>query len=111
MKTPVETARRWLAQAEHNLSMARSLFAGSFSAGACFHAEQTAQLALKAYLFRRGRRFVNIHSVRMLLLECSNIPRMLEAGSFVPRGISVDILVYTPIQSADEAPRHSERVP
>ena len=24
------------------------------------------------------------------------IPRMLEAGSFVPRGISVDILVYTP---------------
>ncbi len=71
MKTPVETARRWLAQAEHNLSMARSLLAGSFSAGACFHSEQTAQLALKAYLFRRGKRFVNIHSVRVLVLECS----------------------------------------
>lgn len=71
MKTPVETAQRWLAQAEHNLRMADSLSAGGFSAGACFHAEQTAQLALKAYLFRRGRRFVNIHSVRVLALECS----------------------------------------
>ena len=79
MKTPVETARRWLAQAEHNLSMARSLFDGSFWAGACFHSGQTAQLALKAYLFRQGKRFVNIHSVRALVLESSK-----EDSDFLP---------------------------
>ncbi len=89
MKTPVETARRWLAQAEHNLSMARSLFAGGFSAGVCFHSEQTAQLVLKAYLFRRGRRFVNIHSVRVLVLECgkedSDFSPMADYGAFLDR--------------------------
>jgi HEPN domain-containing protein len=70
MKNPGETARRWLAQAEHSLSMARSLSEGRFWSGACFHAEQTAQLALKAFLYRQGRRFVNIHSIRSLALEC-----------------------------------------
>lgn len=70
MKTPKETSRRWLAQAEHNLSMARSLLESGFWSGACFHAEQTAQLALKAFLYWRGRRFVNIHSIRALALEC-----------------------------------------
>jgi HEPN domain-containing protein len=70
MKKPLETARRWLAQAEHSLSLTRSLAEGGFWAGACFHAEQTAQLGLKAFLYWRGRRFVNIHSVRSLALEC-----------------------------------------
>ncbi len=70
MKNPKETSRRWLAQAEHNLNMTRSLFESSFWAGACFHAEQTAQLALKAFLFARGRRFVNMHSIRSLAGEC-----------------------------------------
>ena len=70
MKTPKETARRWLAQAENELSITRSLSESGFWSGACFHAEQTAQLALKAFLYWRGRRFVNIHSIRALALEC-----------------------------------------
>ncbi|HLF04752.1 MAG TPA: HEPN domain-containing protein [Dehalococcoidia bacterium] len=70
MKTPLQTARRWLAQAVNTLDMTRSLFDAGFWAGTCFHAEQTAQLALKAYLFRRGRRFVNIHSIHALAQEC-----------------------------------------
>ena len=70
MKTPLETGRRWLAQAEHSLSMAQLLLDGGFWAGACFNSEQTAQLALKAFLFFTGRRYVNIHSVRTLALEC-----------------------------------------
>jgi HEPN domain-containing protein len=70
MKNPKETSRRWLAQAEHSLRMMGSLLEGRFWAGACFQAEQTAQLALKAFLFWRGRRFVNIHSIRALALEC-----------------------------------------
>jgi HEPN domain-containing protein/predicted nucleotidyltransferase len=71
MKKPLETARRWLAQAEHNLIMTRSLIENGFWAGTCFQAEQTAQLALKAYLFLEGRRFVNVHSIRTLAQECS----------------------------------------
>ncbi len=70
MKRPLETAKRWLAQAEHNLGLTRSLVDGAFWGAACFHAEQTSQLALKAFLYWRGRRFVNIHSVRSLALEC-----------------------------------------
>jgi HEPN domain-containing protein len=70
MKRPLETAKRWLAQAEHSLGMMRSLLEGGFWAGACFQAEQTAQLALKAFLYWRGRRFINIHSIRALALEC-----------------------------------------
>ena len=70
MKTPLETSRRWLAQAEHSLVVTQSLLDGGFWAEACFQSEQTAQLALKAFLFFRGRRYVNIHSVRTLALEC-----------------------------------------
>jgi HEPN domain-containing protein len=70
MRTPRETARRWLAQAENELSMTQSLAESGFWSGACFHAEQTAQLALKAFLYLSGHRFVNIHSIRALVQEC-----------------------------------------
>ena len=72
MKRPLETARRWLAQAEHSLSVTRVLLDNGLWPEVCFHAEQTAQLALKAYLFFEGRRFVNVHSVRTLAEECIN---------------------------------------
>jgi HEPN domain-containing protein len=70
MKNPKETAKRWLAQAEHSLGTTRILLENGLWADACFHSEQTAQLALKAFLYYRGRRFVNIHSVRVLASEC-----------------------------------------
>ena len=75
MKTPLETARRWLAQAEHSLIVSRSLLEGGFSPEACFHAEQTSQIALKAFLYLKGRRFVNIHSVRQLAIELEEAGR------------------------------------
>ena len=70
MKKPLETARRWLAQAEHALGMTQTLLDHGFWSDTCFHAEQTAQLALKAFLYSRGRRFVSIHSVRELASNC-----------------------------------------
>ena len=70
MKTPLETSRRWLAQAEHSLAATQVLLERGFWAEACFHSEQTAQLALKAFLFFKGRRYVNIHSVQTLASEC-----------------------------------------
>jgi HEPN domain-containing protein len=70
MKNPKETSRRWLAQAEYNLSMARSLLESGFWSGACFQSEQTAQLALRAFLYSKARRYILIHSIRELIQEC-----------------------------------------
>jgi HEPN domain-containing protein len=91
MKTPLPTARRWLAQAEHDLVMTRALADGGFWSGTCFHAEQTALLGLKAFLFWRGRRSVTLRplqSVRVLAQECAK-----EDADFTPRadcGIVLD---------------------
>ncbi len=72
MKNPRETARRWLAQAEHSLSSTGVMLDNGLWSDACFHAEQTAQLALKAFLYDLGQRFINVHSVRQLAQDCGN---------------------------------------
>ena len=79
VKKALVTAQRWLAQAQNNLSMTESLLEGGFWGGACFHAEQTAQLALKAFLYARGRRHITIHSVLELAQQCAG-----EDGDFSP---------------------------
>ncbi|PKB83957.1 MAG: hypothetical protein BZY88_01210 [SAR202 cluster bacterium Io17-Chloro-G9] len=71
MRKPLETARRWLAQAEHSLGVCHLLYENMVWSEACFSAEQTAQVAFKASLYLKGRRFVNIHSVRQLAIECA----------------------------------------
>lgn len=88
MKRPLETARRWLAQAEHSLRMGRTLFDNGFWSGGCFQAEQTAQLALKAFLYSKGRRFVYIHSIRELVLECGKEDQ--EFLKFLTHGMTLD---------------------
>lgn len=88
MKQPLETAQRWISQAENNLAMARTLFDNRFWSGTCFQSEQTAQVALKAFLFFRGRRYVRIHSVRQLALECAREDD--EFSGLVPHGAVLD---------------------
>lgn len=68
---PKDEAQRWLAQAEHALEVARRLLADSYYSDSCFHAEQTGQLALKAFLYGQGERFVVIHSVKELAEQCA----------------------------------------
>lgn len=69
MKRAKETGLLWLRQAEHNLDRAkRNLEDGAFS-DACFMSEQTAQVAIKAFLYFNGERFINIHSVTALVKE------------------------------------------
>lgn len=70
MKNPREAARRWMEQAEHNLEVTKLHVQSGFWSDACFMAEQTAQVALKAYLYGQGERFIPIHSVYELVLEC-----------------------------------------
>lgn len=64
---PASEARRWLAQAGHDLDAARVLEgAGHFNV-ACFQAQQAAEKAAKAVLYRHGVEDVLGHSVRDLL--------------------------------------------
>jgi HEPN domain-containing protein len=65
-KTPLEEGQRWLAQAEEDLKWADLLAAEGASHLACFHAQQVAELALKAYLYSQGEEIVLGHSVERL---------------------------------------------
>ena len=69
--SPNDEARRWLKQAEHVLAVARTLLRDECFAECCFHAEQTGQLVLKAFLYGQGERFVNLHSVKQLVERCA----------------------------------------
>ena len=88
MKNPKETAQRWLTQAEHSLRVARLLFDNREWSDTCFQSEQTAQMALKAFLYLKGRRSVRIHSVRELALDCAKEDD--EFSSFVALGGVLD---------------------
>jgi HEPN domain-containing protein len=73
MKRPREQSQRWLEQAEHQLEVTNALLELGFWSDVCFMAEQTAQMALKAFLYGEGRRFVLLHSIQELALQCSEI--------------------------------------
>ena len=89
VKKPLETARRWLAQAEHSLVTTRTLLENNLLSDTCFHSEQTAQLALKAFLYSLRRRFVTIHSVRELASLCAqedaDFSPFVEYGTYLDR--------------------------
>lgn len=69
--TPRDEAQRWLAQAEHAMEVTRKLLTDAYYSDVCFHAEQVGQLALKAFLYGQGERFVMIHSVKELAEQCA----------------------------------------
>ncbi len=73
MKRPREQFQRWLSQAEHQLEVTHSLSELGFWSDVCFNAEQTAQMALKAFLYGKGRRYVLIHSIQELARQCAEI--------------------------------------
>lgn len=82
--SPKEEAQRWLKQAESALHVTRILLHEECYAECCFHAEQAAQLALKALLYGHGERSVPIHSVRQLVERCAMhdpaFQQMVDAG-------------------------------
>ena len=71
MKRNREQAERWLKQAIHDFKVAQKHSADLFSSDACFMAEQTAQKALKAFLYFSGERFIHFHSVTKLVSICT----------------------------------------
>lgn len=69
MKNSEADAKRWLSQAENDLSAAQHMLDGGFYAQACFLCHQVAEKALKALAYYRGDRYVLGHSLLQLLRE------------------------------------------
>ncbi len=90
MRDRKQQAARWLSQAEYDLKKARELLATKDYAYACFFAEQSAQKAIKAFLFFRGRRFVPEHSVKVLIGQAADFERdafapLIQGGAKIDR--------------------------
>ncbi|MGH2769656.1 MAG: HEPN domain-containing protein [Actinomycetota bacterium] len=85
MRDLLREGARWLAQAETDLGAAR-LLSERFPALACFHAQQSAEKALKAILHASGERPVLGHSLGDLgsrVAKCS--PHYQALGSEVTK--------------------------
>ena len=73
--TPRHVADAWLLRAEGHLKTARhiSLDPNLPSADAAFHAQQVAELSLKAFLLRHGHTVARTHDLVALVRECQDI--------------------------------------
>lgn len=60
---------RWFKQAEYDWSSAEYNAVGEFHSIACFHAQQAAEKAIKAFLISQGRRAIIGHSILFLVRE------------------------------------------
>jgi HEPN domain-containing protein/predicted nucleotidyltransferase len=79
-KTQAEQeGRRWLEQAQADLAAAKWNEQGGFHSVACFWAQQTAERALKAFLYFSGKRRVLGHSVLELVEDCARLDSDLRA--------------------------------
>ena len=70
-RTPLEEGLRWLEQAEEDLKWAGLLAQQGGYHLACFHAQQVAEMALKAFLYAQGEEIVLGHSVERLCSSAS----------------------------------------
>lgn len=67
------SAMDWLDLADYDLKMAEWAREGEFWAGACFHSQQAAEKALKAYLVYNRIVPKKTHILAMLIEACSSI--------------------------------------
>jgi len=80
-RTAVEEAQRWLDQAREDLIWARRLAEEGGYHVACFLAQQVAEKALKAFLYRQGEQIVLGHSVGTLCAKAGEYEReLMEKG-------------------------------
>lgn len=70
---PKAEAGRWLAQARSELAFARVGVREGFYAQACFHCQQSAEMALKALHYLGGARLVIGHSLVELLASLVDV--------------------------------------
>ena len=65
-RSPLEEGQRWLAQADEDLKWVKDLANRGGYYLACFLAQQTAEKAMKAFLYAQGEEVVLGHSVERL---------------------------------------------
>lgn len=102
MQLNKEEALRWFAQAEHNLEVAENNLKSNYYSDACFMAEQTAQIALKAFIIYHKKRLIWEHSVQELARICSQYDKEFE--KFIEYGLILD-RYYIPTRYPDALAR------
>ncbi|MBI4703752.1 MAG: HEPN domain-containing protein [Deltaproteobacteria bacterium] len=110
--------RRWLGEARAELAAARVLAVAAIHHLACFHAQQAAEKALKAFLYAQGEAIVLGHSVHRLRVACERYDASLATladlrpldGYYVPprypNGVPPDTVpseAFSPAQSSSAA--------
>jgi HEPN domain-containing protein len=70
MKNSNLNTQRWVKEAETDLKMSELSFEKKIYNMTCFHCEQAVQKILKAFLYFKGERFINIHSPKILAENC-----------------------------------------
>ena len=68
----------WFSQAKFDLEAAKTSLTAGNHEWACFQAQQSAEKALKSYLYLHGKRLIIIHSINKLLQECSKIDNQFQ---------------------------------
>jgi len=75
---PKDEAARWLDSASNDLDAAEWDLQGKFYNYACFKSQQSAEKALKAFLYFRGLRRLIGHSTHDLLQQCIQLDPSFE---------------------------------
>lgn len=88
MRDPESESRRWFEQAKYDLKTARWNLEGRLFAPACFWAQQSAEKAVKAFLYSKGERVIIGHSVTELLEKAKVYDKNLKG--LIPSGIILD---------------------
>lgn len=100
MSTPSD-ALRWLRQAEHDLDDARFVVSGERYGLACFLSQQSAEKALKAFLYACGAEMVWGHSVAELCRDAVAFDQTFQ--ELIPLGARLD-KYYIPTRYPDSLP-------
>jgi HEPN domain-containing protein len=84
-----QQAERWLQTAEEDLRAAQALARGRFYAQACFHAQQSAEKAIKSLWY-----YVDAdpwgHSVQRLIIEFSEASNIPDLDAWIELGALLD---------------------
>ncbi|MFH0875084.1 MAG: HEPN domain-containing protein [archaeon] len=70
-------SKRWLKQAESELLAAKASV-NNYAFNACFLSQQSAEKALKSYLYLKGERGILSHSNLSLIKKCAEIDKAFE---------------------------------
>ena len=125
MNANLKEALRWIRQADKDLSSAKnSLKAGDYE-WSCFQAQQSAEKALKSFLYEKGFRKILTHSIFELIRETGDLEngfkRFKREAKFLdsvyissryPNGIAGDLapFEYYEREDAEECLNYAELI-